>query len=209
MNPNLDALVINGDLGDGRSDDYAMLNSILQKYPLPKTVYYTLSNHEFYKAYYIQGYHFIFLGSEQYRQSDPANYEDAWLSSAQLSWLQKKLQENYSPHRPMFVFLHQPLQGTVSGSVERGVVQQMELKQQLSLYPEVIFLSGHTHWELRLPTTLVRDVFTMVNSSSVSYPYDSNDRPIQETRSEGLVIDVYEDRVHIRVRELYTNRPAT
>ena len=97
MNPNLDALVINGDLGDGRSDDYAMLNSILQKYPLPKTVYYTLSNHEFYKAYYIQGYHFIFLGSEQYRQSDPANYEDAWLSSAQLSWLQKKLQENYFP----------------------------------------------------------------------------------------------------------------
>lgn len=242
LNPNLDALVINGDLGDGRSDDYAMLNSILQKYPLPKIVYYTLGNHEFYKAYYksnadwspstfpngesdqasiarflshtgissvyynswIQGYHFIFLGSEQYRQSDPANYEDAWLSSAQLSWLQKKLQENYSPHRPMFVFLHQPLQGTVSGSVERGVVQQIELKQLLSVYPEVIFLSGHTHWELRLPTTIVRDVFTMVNSSSVSYPYDSNDRPIQGTRSEGLVLDVYEDRVHIRGRDFHT-----
>lgn len=242
MNPNLDALVINGDLGDGRSDDYAMLNSILQKYPLPKIVYYTLGNHEFYKAYYksnadwststfpngesdqasiarflshtgissvyynswIQGYHFIFLGSEQYRQSDPANYEDAWLSSAQLSWLQKKLQENYSPHRPMFVFLHQPLQGTVSGSVERGVVQQIELKRLLSVYPEVIFLSGHTHWELRLPTTIVRDVFTMVNSSSVSYPYDSNDRPIQGIRSEGLVIDVYEDRVHIRGRDFHT-----
>ncbi|MDF2960387.1 MAG: phosphohydrolase [Paenibacillus sp.] len=242
LNPNLDALVINGDLGDGRPEDYAALNSILQKHPLPKTVCYTIGNHEFYKAYYttkevwspstfpnsesdraslerflsftqmssvyynrwIQGYHFIFLGPEQYRQSDPANNEDAWLSSAQLNWLQKKLQENYVPHRPMFVFLHQPLQGTVSGSEERGVVQQVELKRLLSAYPEVFFFTGHTHWELRLPDTLVSDVFTMVNSSSVSSPYDSSNRPVQGYRSEGLVIDVYEEHVHIRGRDFAT-----
>ncbi|TVY08903.1 hypothetical protein [Paenibacillus cremeus] len=71
----------------------------------------------------------MFLGSEQYKQSDPANNEDACLSPAQLSWLQEKLQESAAAHNPMFVFLHQPFQGTVSGSTERGVVQLTELKQ--------------------------------------------------------------------------------
>ncbi|MNG01839.1 3',5'-cyclic adenosine monophosphate phosphodiesterase CpdA [compost metagenome] len=150
---------------------------------------------------WIKGYHFIFLGSEQYRQTNPANAEDAWLSQTQLSWLQSKLQENYVQKRPLFVFLHQPLQGTVSGSQPRGVVQRNELKQILSPYPEVIFFTGHTHWELRLPTTLIRDVFTMVNSSSVTYPYDSNDQLFQGNRSEGLVLEVYDDRVHIRGRD--------
>ncbi|CAH1194975.1 3',5'-cyclic adenosine monophosphate phosphodiesterase CpdA [Paenibacillus allorhizoplanae] len=239
LNPSLEALVINGDLGDGRANDYAKITTILQSHPLPKQIYYTIGNHDYYKAYYnaagdwspttfpngeldsaslerflafiqmpsvyydrwIQDFHFIFLGSERYRQSDPANQEDAWLSSTQLSWLQSKLQENYIQHKPLFIFLHQPLQGTVSGSLPRGIVQHNELKQMLSQYPEVIFFTGHTHWELRLTSTLIRDVFTMVNSSSVSYPYDSNDQLIQGNRSEGLIVDVYEDRIHIRGRD--------
>ncbi|CAN7534060.1 metallophosphoesterase [Paenibacillus sp. LjRoot153] len=239
--PSLDALVINGDLGDGRSNDYSMLTSILQKHPLPNQICFTIGNHDYYKAYYnasgdwspstfpngesdsasmerflsftkmtsvyydrwIQGYHFIFLGSEQYRQSNPNNNEDAWLSLAQLKWLQSQLQDNYIKHKPLFVFLHQPLQGTVSGSLSRGIVQHNELKQLLSQYPEVILFTGHTHWELQLTSTLIRDVFTMVNSSSVSYPYDSNDQLIQGNRSEGLVIVVYADRIHVRGRDFY------
>jgi Icc protein len=239
IDPNFDALVINGDLGDGRPNDYAKITSILKAHPLPKQIYFTIGNHDYYKAYYnavgdwspttfpngesdsaslarflaftqipsvyydrwIQGYHFVFLGSERYKQSDPASQEDAWLSTSQLNWLQSKLQENYIQHKPLFVFLHQPLQGTVSGSLPRGVVQHNELKQILSQYPEVIFFTGHTHWELRLPSTLIKDVFTMVNSSSVSYPYDSNDQLIQGNRSEGLIVDVYEDRIHIRGRD--------
>ncbi|NQX58255.1 metallophosphoesterase [Paenibacillus qinlingensis] len=237
--PSHDALIINGDLGDGRPNDYAMLTSILQKHPLPKQLCFTIGNHDYYKAYYnaagdwspttfpngesdsaslarflaftqmpsvyydrwIQGYHFIFLGSERYKQSEPASQEDAWLSSTQLDWLQIKLQENYIQHKPLFVFLHQPLQGTVSGSLPRGIVQHNELKQILSQYPELIFFTGHTHWELQLTTTLIRDVFTMVNSSSVSYPYDRNDQLIQGDHSEGLIVEVYEDRIHIRGRD--------
>lgn len=149
------------------------------------------------------GLSFYFLGSEQYRQSNPNNNEDAWLSLAQLKWLQSQLQDNYIKHKPLFVFLHQPLQGTVSGSLSRGIVQHNELKQLLSQYPEVILFTGHTHWELQLTSTLIRDVFTMVNSSSVSYPYDSNDQLIQGNRSEGLVIVVYADRIHVRGRDFY------
>lgn len=239
LNPKPEALVVNGDLGDGRPEDYAELQSIMQANPHPDTVCYTVGNHEFYKAYYtssydwspstfpngetelssiarylsatgmpgvyydrwIQGYHFIFLGSERYRQQDPANGEDAWLSPAQLEWLGRKLQENYSAHRPMFVFLHQPLPGTVSGSSERGVVQHAELRRILSAYPEVVFFTGHTHWELRLPGTLVASPFTMVNSSSVSYPYGGNGRPLGGSRAEGLVVEVQGNRVHIRGRD--------
>jgi Icc protein len=239
INPNYDALIINGDLADGRPKDYETLSLILQKYTAASPIYYTIGNHEFYKAYYdanqnwnpntfpngesdtasiqrflkftqlnrvyydkwIHGYHFIFLGSEQYKQSNPGNNEDACLSQAQLDWLKAALSENYVPGKPLFVFLHQPLPHTVSGSMERGVVQYQELTQILSPYSEVIYFSGHTHWELRLSTTLLRNSFTMVNSSSVYQPYNNLDQPIPGNSSEGLYVEVYADRVVIRGRD--------
>ncbi|WP_027415854.1 hypothetical protein [Aneurinibacillus terranovensis] len=71
--------------------------------------------HQLFYDKWIKGYHFIFLGSEQYRQSNPYNYEDAYLSDEQLDWLRTKLKEG-DRKRPTFIFLHQPLPDTVSGS---------------------------------------------------------------------------------------------
>jgi len=244
INPSCDALIINGDLADGRTNDYQGLSAILAANPHPQQIYYTIGNHEFYKAYYdqkgnwnpstfpnretdkasmerflsfsllpriyydtwIKEHHFIFLGSEQYKQSNPDNNEDAYLSEAQLEWLKIALNNNYVPNKAIFVFLHQPLQGTVSGSIERGIVQSDALRLILSQYPEVILFSGHTHWELRLTSTLVRDTFTMVNSSSVYKPYDENDQPIGEHKSEGLYVEVYADRVLIKGRDFSAKR---
>jgi Icc protein len=152
------------------------------------------------------GYHFIFLGSEQYRQSDPANQEDAWLSDAQLGWLERTLADGEKPDKPVFVFLHQPLPCTVAGSRtrsnERGVVQHERLRAILAMHPQAILFTGHTHWELKSARTLVRDGFTMVNTSSVYEPYSEADAAYGQEygRSEGVVVEVYPDRVLIRGR---------
>jgi 3',5'-cyclic-AMP phosphodiesterase len=253
INPNADTLIINGDLTNGLPADYTKLKELMAEAPHPKKVFYTIGNHEFYKAWFdsngawnpasfpngeteassigrfldltkekkvyydqtVAGHHFIFLGSEQYRQSDPANLEDAYLSKEQLSWLKASLSRGAATNKPIFVFLHQPLPYTVAGTHfccvnNRAVVQHEELKQILSGYPQVIFFSGHSHWELKLPQTLVRDSFTMVNSSSVVQPWtDDNQGGEMLTapeESEGLYVEVYPDEVLIQGRDFYRQR---
>ncbi|MFC4971080.1 metallophosphoesterase family protein [Paenibacillus sp. GCM10023248] len=160
----------------------------------------------------MKGYHFIFLGSEQYRQSNEANLEDAYLSPKQLDWLRTKLKEDVDAAKPVFVFLHQPLPYSVAGTHfcctnNRAVVQHEELKRILSDYPQVIFFSGHTHWELKLKDTLVRDPFTMVNSSSVHQPWTDDghggETALGPNESEGLYVEVYKDKILIKGRDFY------
>ncbi|TJY44622.1 metallophosphoesterase [Cohnella pontilimi] len=250
INPNPDTMVINGDLGDGMPADYAKLTELLNTNPHPKKMFYTMGNHEYYKAWhdadgwwnsdtfpngeteqdsinrflqfagekkvyydqFVKGYHFIFLGSEYYRQSDWNNLEDAYLSEEQLNWLKETLKKGAEDGKPIFVFLHQPIPYTVSGTSfcctnNRAVIQHEELKSILSGYPQVIFFSGHTHWELKLPLTLVHDKFTMVNSSSVVQPWtdDGNGGEMLAgpDDSEGLYVEVYKDKVKIKGRDFY------
>ncbi|MCX7571432.1 metallophosphoesterase [Tumebacillus sp. DT12] len=152
------------------------------------------------KVYYerwIKGYHFLVLGSEQYRQSNPANLESAWLSSGQLHWLKEELKEKKEANRPIFVFLHQPIEQTVQGE---------ELRAILAEHPEVIFFSGHTHTYLGHPNTLMRDQFTRVNTSSVLDPVNGADQQISPEQSEGMVVSVYDDKVVIQGRDFHGKR---
>ncbi|MCZ8523844.1 MULTISPECIES: metallophosphoesterase family protein [Paenibacillus] len=254
IRPKSDTLVINGDLTNGMPADYAKLRELLAGLPHPRSIFYTIGNHEFYKAWFdasgywnppafpngeteeasivrfldltrennkvyydqmVKGYHFIFLGSEQYRQSDPANLEDAYLSQDQLNWLKKTLRKGASNGKPIFVFLHQPLPYTVAGTHfccvnNRAIVQHEELTAILSAYPQVVFFSGHSHWELKLPGTMVREKFTMVNSSSVVQPWTDNgsggEMQTAPEESEGLYVEVYKDRVAIKGRDFYRHR---
>jgi 3',5'-cyclic AMP phosphodiesterase CpdA len=245
--PGAEAMVINGDLGDGMPGDYDALRKLMNSQPHPSQVFYNIGNHEFYKAWHdadgyqsgafpngeteqasqqrfldfagrkklygdawVTGYHFIFLGSERYRQSDSSIREDAWLSNSQLAWLEKTLADREEPNRPIFVFLHQPLPYTVAGSQtewnSRGVVQYKQLRDILTKHPQVFLFSGHTHWELKSKRTLVRDGFTMVGSSSVNEPYNETDIAYdkEDDRSEGLAVEVFGNRVLIRGRD-FTN----
>nr|WP_245247336.1 MULTISPECIES: metallophosphoesterase [unclassified Paenibacillus] len=242
--PLAEALIINGDLGNGNPGDYRALRQMLDKHPHPRQVYYTIGNHEFYrmwhdrrgrwspgtfpngetdtaaiqrflrfvgepKVYYerqIEGYRFLLLGTERYRQSDPSVGEDAYLSASQLQWLKAKLKEAAPERKPVFVFLHQPLPDTVSGSGRegcgRGVVQYQQLKALLSSYPQTILFSGHSHRELEQPRTIVHDGFMMANSSSVRQPWKEGGPYTPEAaKSEGLIVEVYPDRVLIRGRD--------
>lgn len=242
--PGCDALVVNGDLGNGQPEDYRELSGIVGSAEWTPPVYYTIGNHEFYKAWidgnglwnpgsfpngesaeasirrfldytgyrtvyhdaWVQGYHLLFLGSESYRQRYPDSGEDAWLSEEQLEWLEQRLKEG-PQDRPVFVFLHQPLPGTVAGSGEAGsslaAAQYLRLKTILSRCPQAILFTGHSHRELGVPATVIRDRFTMVNTSSVAQPYNSEDQPYppEADRSEGLVVEAKGGEVRIRGRD--------
>ncbi|WJH32279.1 metallophosphoesterase [Paenibacillus sp. CC-CFT747] len=151
---------------------------------------------------WIKDYHFIFLGSEQFRQSNPDNGDDAYLSETQLSWLKEKLQEGAELNKPIFVFLHQPLPFTVTGSNEaRGVVQHKELKQILDAYPQVIMFNSHTHYLLGSPNSVYRDRFLMVNTSSASEPWSVKAGPLDGDESEGLVVQVFPNAVVLKGRD--------
>jgi Icc protein len=159
---------------------------------------------EVYGERVIKGYHFLFLGSEKSRMSDPSFNDDAYLSDQQLDWLKQKLQAAPAD-KPIFVFLHQPLPYTVSGTHRSGwnrtVIQHEALRSILSEHRNVIFFSGHTHWNLARPTTFFEDKFLMVNDSSAGRPYDPDKSSAVRPESEGLFVEVKGQIVTIRGRD--------
>lgn len=156
-----------------------------------------------YHDHWINGFHYIFLGTEQGLRT----FCD--LSHDQLQWLDHKLEEQSSPDKPIFLFLHQPLINTVAGSLESqawyGVTQDDELKAILSKYPQTLLFTGHTHWELEVDNTMFSgqgETATMFNSASVAYLWTNKDEHKQG--SQGYYIEVYSDRVLVRGRDFKT-----
>lgn len=236
-------LVINGDLGDGTPQDYTTLGDLIRQQKNHPAIYYTIGNHEFYKAYhnpitnawspvtypngetdvtaierfldftkrsrvyydeYLKSYHFIFLGSEKSAISDHTYGDKAYLSDEQLGWLKSKLKENYTPGKPIFVFLHQPLVRLGSTLNKPDfVIQADRLREILNRFPEVILFSGHIHRQLELPTTILKQEFVMANSSSVSLPRNSKGQALPN-KSEGLVVEVSKNKVVIKGRDFLT-----
>jgi Icc protein len=154
-----------------------------------------------YHDHWIAGYHFIFLGSEKGGIKDFAH-----LSVEQLQWLNGKLGEDAIPDKPVFVFLHQPLKDTVSGSLEAqgwyGVTQDEELKAVLASHPQAILFNGHTHWELEAPRCMfdgAGQTATVFNAASVGYLWTDEDE--YKAGSQGLYVEIYDDRIVIRGRD--------
>ncbi|KGP83499.1 MULTISPECIES: metallophosphoesterase family protein [unclassified Paenibacillus] len=156
-----------------------------------------------YHDHWINGYHYIFLGTEQ------PHPKDCDMSAEQLDWLETKLSEQASSEQPIFVFLHQPLMDTVAGSMKEqgwyGVNQDTTLKAVLSRYPQAILFSGHTHWQLEAQRTIYEgggQMPTMFNASSVAYLWTDEDEHLEG--SESLHVDVYRDRVVVKGRNHVT-----
>lgn len=198
-----DALIVNG---NGNSGDYSTLTGLVSAQTSLPTVYYadgnitnstsinqflsTTNQNSVYNDAYISGYHFLFLGTE----ADPTSSGQAYLSDAQFTWLQNKLAENYVPNKPIFVFL---ADNALSSA------QETQLNTILAQYPEVIFFTSNTQTDLSLPNMVVTNGFTTVNDSSVSQPVDVNGNA--ESNSQGLFVQVYNDKVVINGREFTTD----
>ena len=162
----------------------------------------TLANrNKVYGDTWVNDFHFIFLGAEKSRMSDLTYLDEAFLSDSQLDWLQTVLKKNEQPQKPIFVFLHQPIPYTTLGGLQRGyVIQWQKLNAILSKHPEVILFNGHIHYELDYKKMISEANFTIVNSSSLASPIDSNRRPISNS-APGLVVEGYDDKVVIKGRD--------
>ena len=96
----------------------------------------------------IKGYTFLILGT------DRTEFEESYLSDAQLQWLDASLKDAASNGKPVFVVCHQSFKLShglpdtwnspfdFAGSIGD---QSDALKTILSSYPNVIFISGHLH----------------------------------------------------------------
>lgn len=154
-----------------------------------------------YSDTWLNGYHFVFLGPEKSRMSNLKYMDLAYLSDSQLNWLENVLNKDKKPHKPIFVFLHQPIPYATLEGVQRGyVIQWQKLKTILSQHPEVIFFNGHTHYEIDYKYMDGNEGFSIVNSSSLAYPIDRNRKHIINS-AQGLVVEAYDEKVIIRGRE--------
>lgn len=152
----------------------------------------------------VEGYRFLFLSGEAYRDVDASVNEDAYLSPEQLSWLSERLAAASSADagKPVFVFLHQPLPQTLDGTdQELGVVQHKELRALLDAHPNVILFSGHTHWNVETTSQVKQLKFLAASSASVREVWSAKNEPETQALSQSLIVDVYPERVVLLRRE--------
>ena len=176
------------------------LKAFLKNVKLPDDSVPTLVNYDC----WVNGYHYVFIGSD--------STGAAAFSQTQLAWLRETLAENRDG-RPIFLFLHQPMLNTVSGSSSAegwsGVANAKDLKDILNEYPEVLMFNGHTHWMLDSDNCMYDGGGTtasIFNTASVAYLWHSYYIATGErlAGSEGYYIRIYRDRVEVLGRNFLT-----
>lgn len=155
----------------------------------------------------INGYNFIILGTED-------GCTEGTFTSDQLNWLAEQLEiaAQEDPNKPIFVFQHQPLPGTVYGS-EWGIQNNPEaFYDVLKKYPQVMNFSGHTHFPLYDPKIVHQKDFTSIGTGTSGYMF-LDDHRIQGEIPEGAndmnhawLVEVYDDEVVLNRRDITNNR---
>lgn len=179
---NLDAMVVAGDFtGGGAEKEYQIFNKIIEENKKDETQILTvLGNHEFidyrdvdatvgydvYRKYInkdvdtdivINGYHFIGV-----------SYDDNGSTfSGKTEWLDERLKNATAedPDKPVFVYQHPHPTLTVYGSVNWG---DMDTRNVLSKYPQVVNFSGHSHYAASDPRSVWQGEFTAVGCGSLA-----------------------------------------
>lgn len=177
-------------------------NALFLKYAtLPDGSHPTDTSYDF----WLGGYHFIFLGT------DHAAGVHSSFERATMTWLEEKINENRDPARPVFLFLHQSLSNTVSGSLPgegwSGVNNENMLRKALEDYPEVMLFNGHSHWTMdsvgnmfegdeKLPCRIF-------NCASVAYLW-SGYRIVSGEHlngSQGYMVKLYDGKLYVLGRD--------
>ncbi|NOU88378.1 carbohydrate-binding protein, partial [Paenibacillus sp. LMG 31460] len=203
---NVSAIAVAGDITNNETDgEYDIVMNMMNSKP-HAPVYYAIGNHEYdyendfqisknrfltktgapslnYDKW-INGYHFIFLGPD---------YKPQELNDETISWLDSTLASNADPSKPIFLFMHQPIYQTVSKSYSDNYgssgPQMYKLQDVLKKYPQSVFITGHLHDDIKLQGNLYSEEFSAVRDGAV-------------INNQGLIVDVYNDKVQMRGRDL-------
>ncbi|EKN66684.1 phosphatase/fibronectin domain-containing protein [Neobacillus bataviensis LMG 21833] len=230
ISPNQDAFVVVGDLTDnGLTPEY---DKFFNEYNVKKQVQavsmFAIGNHDYWNGlpvadaqkrflektgmesiYFhqmIKGYHFIILGTED-------GVTEGTFNEQQIGWLAERLKQAAAddPHKPIFVFHHQPIMDTIYGS-EWGFTKNRDLfYDTLKPYPQVISFSGHTHYPLDDPRIIHQKDFTSIGTSTGAYLWLDAGR-IQGEVPEGadilnqaMIVEVHHNKVLIKRRDIHQN----
>ncbi len=242
-----DALVLSGDMTDhARTDEYRLLEEAFSKYTPAKNIIMAVGNHdtwnnevedefEFAKSkelfieynkkianrdidnvYYstvINGYTFIMMSSEE-------SHTDAYISDAQLKWLDGELAKATKDGKPVFVVSHWPMNKTHGLPLswlnypafeddselepdEGGYGDQSDaVADVLQKYKNVFLISGHIHNGVAEDSIYgYSSIETYGNITSVNLPsymyVGSKGAP---SNGMGFTFEVYDDEVVIRTR---------
>lgn len=155
----------------------------------------TKSYHHFVK----NGYNFFTLGTEQKMQNE------AYLSDAQLEWINSQLFAISDTDKPVFILIHQPFNGTnrVEEAWKPGILgeQSDRLMSILKSYTEqgmvIVCFSGHLHSGLGYSG--VTNDGTLYFVDCPSFGKDPSRGDIRETGT-GYVVEAYIGKLIIRAR---------
>lgn len=181
---NLDAAVFAGDITDnGFIDSFAAFTAITDmelredterlavlakshdSYTFGKNalkIYSAMTNQETDFHRVINGFHFIGVSrSKTIKQYTNAQVE--WLDSE----LSKAVAQN--PEKPVFVIQHEHVKDTVYGSSKTDGWGLDVFTDVLNKYPQVIHISGHSHFPANDPRAVWQGNFTAVNDGGLGY----------------------------------------
>ena len=109
----------------------------------------------------LNGYHFIMLCPDEGGRG---------FSAAQKTWLDEHIAAAVAADptgtKPVFVFQHHHVKNTVYGSGPWGVT---DLREILDKYPQVVDISGHSHYPVNDPRSIWQGTFTALGDGTLSY----------------------------------------
>lgn len=119
----------------------------------------------------VNGIHFIQLNATNY------DLGEILFTKEVREFLKERLEiaAKDAPGKPIFVLTHTSTPGTVAGSsLQTALFPTLvwstdELRECLSAYPQVIQLSGHTHYSQNNERTIFQDDYTMINVGPMHY----------------------------------------
>ena len=102
--------------------------------------------------------------------------------------------------KPVFLLTHYPPSETMAGSFDKAGIHS--LRKILDRFPQVISLSGHTHWPLEDERCIWQGNFTAVTASSLSYACMNE----QCFNSVGGIVPYAREAVQLLYMELFPDR---
>ena len=150
----------------------------------------------------IGGFHFIGIS-----RSDSLKH----YTKDQVEWLDENIAAavEADPEKPVFVFQHEHVRDTVYGSSKSDGWGLDTFTDVLKKYPQVIHISGHSHFPANDPRAVWQGEFTAINDGGLAYfelAVDGRNGQFPEEKgrqSQALIIEVDADnRVLVRVLDV-------
>ncbi len=151
----------------------------------------------------INGFHFIGISRSPEK--------GVHYSAEQVSWLDSELESatKDAPEKPVFVFQHEHVLNTVFGSYTYDGWGMDTFSAVLEKYPQVVHISGHSHYPANDPRSIWQGAFTAIGDGGLAYYEFTVDdltsvHPAgNETMTQALLVEVDADnRVLVKVLDV-------